>query len=49
MPVYDPAILVSGAAMEPTTNGNNPNYGEALPAICPYDSMTNVKDIVPII
>lgn len=49
MPVYDPAIPTSGAAKEPSTNGNKPNNAEALPAICPCDSMANVKDVVPMI
>lgn len=49
MPVYDPAIPTSGADKEPSTNGNNPNSAEALPAICPCDSMANVKDVVPMI
>ena len=43
IPVYDPAIPTSGALREPSTNGNNPNNAEALPAICPCDSIANVK------
>ena len=48
-PVYDPAIPTSGADKEPRTNGNKPNKAEALPAICPCDSIANAKEVVPII
>ena len=48
-PVYAPAIPTRGAVNEPSTNGNKPNNAEALPAICPCDSIAKAKDVVPII
>lgn len=49
MAEFSPAIPTSGDEIEPRINGNNPNRADALPAICPCDSMASENDVVPII
>lgn len=47
--VCSPPIPTNGADKEPSKNGNNPNNADALPAKCPFVSIANEKDDVPII
>lgn len=44
--VSSPPIPTSGAVIEPSTNGSNPSKAEALPAICPWDSIAKENDDV---
>ena len=46
---YSPAIPTSGEVIEPNKKGMIPNSAEALPAMCPCDSIAKVNDIGPTI
>ncbi len=46
---FSPAIPTSGDVTAPNANCKEPSTAEALPAICPCDSMANVKEIGPMI
>lgn len=49
MAQYSPIIPTSGEVTEPNKNGRIPNNAEALPAICPCDSIANLNEIGPMI
>lgn len=41
---YSPATPTSGEVTHPIKNGSTPKRADALPAICPCDSIANVKE-----